>query len=775
MPNYRRVESVDELEMLVDMLVEEGLVFGFDIETGYIGPDKDQASIFPEYPDRLVVGFSFTNSLDWAVYVPLAHDLYAHNLPADQVAPLLWKLLQTGLGVAHNLKFELRQLSRFFRELLPASLLGSSNGYYPFTSCSQIEVYVHAQLEEVGLKSVVKQMFKHQMTDYSDLFIDEITGKKPVIKRTRFNLLDVTPKVITYACEDALWCLAVHLRVNPQIKDRFIYKLEMKILPLLCEMEEEGLETDWEFLRLKGQEAETFAQQLNAEIQENLSTLLGESVSINLNSPAQLQKLFYTQLGLPVTRTVKKSGAPSTDATTIELLAKRHPAIARISRWKELSKLLGSYLKKYERDYRFAPDDRVHASVKQTTVGAGRFAVADYNYQQFPKKYFFELEDGSSTFEMKFRDCILSPAGYYIMGFDFSQMELRVIAGLAGETYLLDAFNSGRDVHTETAMLMFNLAREQVTEDFRAKGKTFNFALAFQQGVKATAEQLGIPVDEAQALQDKYFEALSEIGAWVSKVQYEGRRDGYVSTFFGRTVPIWEFFSDNEYIRSKGSRLCVNAPAQGTAADYMKLAMLKARAKIRNSPYEGKIKMVMNIHDALEFYVHKSVSPQEVYDLLHSEVTFPVKGLPEVVAEWHLGHKWGSVMDLTVEDDVLMFSPFKDKSGNKFRYLQDTWAFARGEVELVATPVEKEEAKTAEVKPEPPLIVEIVKMPTAEQFKQFKELVAYADGPRVLVLRTPQGDVGFPTTTSLGTRHEKQISLLLGGARVFDAKDVLSS
>jgi DNA polymerase-1 len=313
----------------------------------------------------------------------------------------------------------------------------------------------------------------------------------------------------------------------------------------------------------------------------------------------------------------------STGTIALTKLAAQVPVVKMILQWREQTKLLGTYLDKYENAYNYADDGRTHPSHLSAFVITGRFAVADPPYQQSPKKYHFDLaaaraahEAGETPppgtcFKFNFRDVIVAPPDHYILGFDLSQAELRAIAGEAQETALLRAFELGEDVHRLTASLMLGIPLDEVTDEQRSIGKTMNFALLYGMGVKSLADRLGIPVEEAQALMDKYFAGYASIATWSARQVEHGRRHGYVTSRFGRKLPIWEYTSDKDYIRQGGDRACVNYPIQGAATgDYMKIAMVRAQAAIKAAGLSDQIHLVMNIHDALEFYVHRSVDPQ---------------------------------------------------------------------------------------------------------------------------------------------------------------------
>jgi DNA polymerase-1 len=667
--NYGYINDVQKLETFFERIVAQGKPIGFDIETGYDGPVREKVALKPFHPDFKVVGLSFTNSTSWARYVPIAHDIEEgeEDFNIDRVggARAIWRMLQAALGVAHNLTFELNGLARYFRDVLwddpeVGAEVRKTNGYYPYLSDSLIEAamsQLYADKKQGGpglaLKGLTKHVFGHDQAEIKTLFPELKTPAQ--LKTLRFNSRKLTDQVVAYACEDAVWCLAHHQMHYPMVKDNFMYKVEMELMAVLMEMEHEALNLDWDKFERDYSEVQTFAAAMNEEIQAELSEQLGELVNVNFRSSQQVATLLFDKLGLPIKQRTD-SGAPSTSEKALRSIVAKSPVVRSMLEWRGIKKLESAYLKKYlSQDIRYAYDGRAHPSHNQVGAATGRFSVDGVSYQQWPKPYHFELNNGHA-FDLNYRDYFLAPEGYRIMGFDFSQVELRVLAGMANETALLEAFANGTDIHSATASIMMGIPLDQITKKDRAKGKTLNFAVVYGSGAENIADLLGITKDEAQELLNQYFRTFSKLKAWMDERVIEGRAQGYVETKFGRKFKVWEFQSGNAYIRSKGERMCVNAPVQGGAADYIKIGMVRVSKAIKKAEEDGTIpkggiRLVMTIHDALEFYVHESVESQTVIDLLHPCVSFPFPGLPEILAEWHEGYRWGTVFEINMDED----------------------------------------------------------------------------------------------------------------------------
>lgn len=791
MKNYDIVRSVEELREFFDKIIAESKPFGFDIETGYHGEDQDRGSLRQE--TNLLVGFSFTNSLNWARYCPMAHDFSDNVTDHLGIAEVLWNAFKTGLMVAHNAGYELRRMARFFRETLSehpifGAEVREADGYFPIFSCTQVEAYIERRFQDFDLKGLTWEKFDHKMIKFEELF-EHLTDKKK--KAFRFNVLDLSPKVITYACEDALWCLAHHLDTYPKVKDQFMYKVDMEITYVICEMEDCGIRYDWFFMQEASTRAKDFAARLNAEVQSELAELLGmgdTKLNVNLGSPKQLSEILYDRLGLEVNVfTASTKGAPkgekkmSTGKMAMDILAEKHPTVRKISDFKNITRLTGSFLDKYAKDYGYAPDGMVHPSLNQSYVRTARFSSANPNQQNQPSvnlkdddgktplSYYYKLKDGSS-FKMNFRDSVIAPDDFYILGFDLSQAEYRAVAGLAEETALIEAFESGKDVHEFVARMMFKIPEtEPVPKAQRSKAKTIGFGLLFGMTASALGKRLNCSIEEAEELFAQYFAAFPKLKRWTEKQVEYGYQHGHVFTKFGRKIPIWELSDSRRWIREGGERACYNYPVQGGATgDYVRIGMVRARKAIKKAGWKGKVKLFMNVHDALEFYVHRSLNPAEVISVLQPAVIFAVPGWPMMKADWHVGKRWGSVKELEVTAEGKLLSGDVPLGTISLPTLQ-TEEEEIAEVESVQfsetfSRTEQEETEQAPKE----IYIEITHMPTPEQYSNFIKVLDKLSGPNKTVLGTPEGLIPMKPTRidPDDQRHVGVISLALGGATV---------
>lgn len=827
--SYGATGDLHELRERVSQMLADRRAFAWDIETGYHGESREKASLHAE--ENFVAGMSITNSLKWSRYSPLAHDT-GPNLDQRAAAEILYPLLVEArgedgqpLGVCHGGKFELRVTRRWFEEQLGIKLDYKA---FRIRSDTMLESYAEAINRFHGLKeltelqaAVDRSGFWHAQLELEDLFPDKLTAKQR--KCIRFNVLDPRdPKVQRYACEDTIYTLAHHRLRFPRLmkalaedRDRgigFIWKLEMSVLPIVCEMEDEGLWYDWDAMREWAARGSDFAGRYMEEIREDFGKLRGAQLdpTFNFGSSQQLGRLLYDDCKMPIRHWTQggKTGVkkPSTDAkVALKGLSGEYPEVAKYLNWKRLTKLYRDFLGEgFEARYCFAEDRRAHPSLLQHGVPAGRFACADPNYQQSPRRYHYELADGT-TFDFNFRDMIGAPPGWYMLGFDLAQAELRAVAGMAQEPRLIEAFAAGVDVHKVTASLMFGIPVDAVTEDQRDVGKTLGFALVYGLTEDGLADRLGITRQEAEDLFAAFHAAYPAIGKWMEAIVRQAQDTGYVETWWGRKVRIWDIDSPIRRRRLEAQRTAGNAPVQGSATgDYMKLAMVRSSAALERAGLRDGVRLVMNVHDALEWYVRKDIPPARVIRVLQQAVIFPVPGWPPMVAEWHCGERWGSYrkLDVAVSPDGTVASVRLAQKGQP-KELEIDLSGEEDDEDVVPAPARPEAfaqvlAKAREGSttngvydggrhPDPgaagvrgresqrprTVIVMCDHNPLVSHVEEFVDYCRRQPGPNTLILRTPSGEGKMTFTTSVTPAEAPVVSVMLGGAQVtYDAASV---
>lgn len=787
--SYDLITSLEEVRERFDAIAAALLPFAIDVETGYHGETRVKAGLHAE--ENFVVSIQFTNSLAWGRMIPLAFENGDVNMDPRAVAALLWPLLHVvdgqglPLAVAHGAVAELRWLARWFlRYLWNHPLYGrqvrDAHGYFPVRSCTMLESFAEGKNRSHALKASTLANFSHRMRELvegPDSLLGRLLGKTPTKfeeNSVRFNVFDPRdPAVIAYACEDVVWCLRHHLhrwerlRTGPQA---FIYRLEMAVLPIVCDMSDVGVHYDWDLMARKAEEAHAFADRLLAEVIEDFEVIIGEKLppSFNFNSNKQFGELLYVKCGMPVLHRTEK-GAPSVDAkNALPGLAKEYPVVKKYMGWKRLTDLCIKFLDILEEKNCWAADRRAHPNLLQHGTIAGRFSCEDPNYQQSPGKYEYELRDGT-LFVFNFRDVIIpappgwmpwwalvlaeagcddipapDPRGCYYLGFDYSQIELRVMAAESGETALLESFARGEDVHKRTAAMMYRIALSAVTDALRKRGKTRNFASIYGQGVRALAEQLGISLEEAQDLDRRYNQANPHMQPFRYRVINRAKRDGFIITKFGRRVTLHDIFSESRKVRAAEERTAGNAVIQGPATgEYVKMAMVRCVKALRKSGLADRgVRLIMNVHDALGFEVPLDIPPAEVIAVLQPAAVFPVTGpgvpWPEMVAEWHMGKSWGSVKDIHLEDGDVVFGKLDDCPR------------CRPEPEPEQEPAARK------------VLVVLTRNPAREQMKALSALMRELPGGNTVELRIPGGTFPAGFTCGLAPEHEEQVTAIFG-------------
>ena len=346
-----------------------------------------------------------------------------------------------------------------------------------------------------------------------------------------------------------------------------------------------------------------------------------------VDSPKQLGEVLFDKLQLPVGRRTKTGY--STDAKVLAQLAASHPIAAKVTEYRELTKLKSTYVDALPR--LLGDDGRLHTTFNQTVAATGRLSSSNPNLQNIPIRTDLGRRIRRAFVPARPKDVIVSA--------DYSQIELRVLADLSGDEALGEAFSSGRDFHTETAARVFELDRDRVDPEHRRRAKAVNFGIVYGISAHGLSESIGVDRGEAQAMIDRYFTAYPKVRTFLDETVAEAHRTGYAVTRYGRRRHIPELRSSNYSIRSFGERTAMNHPMQGTAADIMKLAMIDVDRRIREDGFAAR--MVLQVHDELVFE-----SPRDELDALSVMVRDAMENVDRLavplVADVNWGEDWAS-------------------------------------------------------------------------------------------------------------------------------------
>jgi DNA polymerase-1 len=412
------------------------------------------------------------------------------------------------------------------------------------------------------------------------------TGKKQLT--ITFAPLD---RVSSCAADDARISLelARYYLERPLDADQqyLLYEMDLPLSAVLARMEQAGVCLDLPYL-----------SQLSTELGADIDRLEGEIYqsaghSFNIGSPLQLQKVLFEELGLK-TKARTKTGY-STDAAVLESLRDEHEIIPKILEYRQLTKLRSTYVDSLPPQVS-QRDGRLHGEFNQASTATGRLSSSNPNLQNIPIK----TEVGRKirrAFIPQSKDSVLLSA-------DYSQIELRLLAHMSGDPNMRDAFERDQDIHARTAASVFEVETDAVTSDQRRVGKTLNFALVYQQGPQATARGLGITMKEAQTFIDKYFKGFPNVRGFNTRTIEEARANSYVQTLWGRRRFFRNLNDRSDMVRKADERAAVNAPLQGSAADLMKLAMIKLDSELKERGLKSTL--ILQVHDELVLEVPKS-------------------------------------------------------------------------------------------------------------------------------------------------------------------------
>jgi DNA polymerase I len=396
--------------------------------------------------------------------------------------------------------------------------------------------------------------------------------------------------------------------------------IEVPLIEVLAEMEWSGVAIDVEWFR----SLKTRFQGERERVERDIYTVAGEE--FNINSNPQLRAILFDKLQLPVRK--RTASGPSTDASVLQELAEAgHPLPELLLEYRELFKLEGTYLDALP-SLILAADGRVHTSFNQTVASTGRLSSSDPNLQNIP----IRRELGRDI-----RRGFVPRSGWHLLAADYSQIELRLLAHLSGDPVFVEAFRAGGDIHRQTASIIFGTPVEDVTPEMRALAKTINFATLYGQGAHALSRQLKIEYAEARAFIATYFERLQGVRAFLDAMIDQGRERGYVQTIFGRRRYIPELRDRNFNIRAFGERTAQNSPIQGSAADLIKIAMIRIADRLREERFSGR--MLLQVHDELVFE-----APPEELDALRHLVVHEMENAAELsvplLVDVGIGRDW---------------------------------------------------------------------------------------------------------------------------------------
>ncbi|MBW8358321.1 MAG: DNA polymerase I [Weeksellaceae bacterium] len=589
---YQFVETPAAQKILVQNLLEQNAV-SFDTET---------TSLNEMEAELIGMSFSYRNGL--AYYVPLSENRTEVQETLEIFRPFFEK--EQILKIAHNLKFDYKVLKQYGIEVegaifdtMIAHYLLNPDGRHGMDYLS--EMYLH--YKPVAIETLIGKKGKNQGT-LRDLSVEEQTN---------------------YAAEDADITWQLYALFAPQLKkenlEDLFYKVEMPLMKVLAKMELEGVSLDKKWLEQESKDLENDLR----ELEKNIFELSGEE--FNMNSPRQLGEILFEKLELDPKAKKTKTGQYATSEDILQKLASKHEIIKHILEYRTYQKLKSTYVDalplQIDKD-----DHRVHTNFSQTTAATGRLASVNPNLQNIPIR---------TLRGQQIRGAFVAGEGKKIISADYSQIELRLIAEISNEENMILAFQNGEDIHASTASKLFKVPLEEVSKTQRSQAKTVNFGIIYGQGAFALAEQTGLSRTEAKQMIEAYFETYPRLKKYMGEQVQKAQELGYVETILNRKRHLKDINSANFVVKAHAERNAVNAPIQGSAADVIKLAMIKIDQKLTEQNL--KTKMLLQVHDELLFE-----APVEEVDtvtkLIKTEMESAFETKVPLLVEVGVGDNW---------------------------------------------------------------------------------------------------------------------------------------
>lgn len=557
---YKLIETEEDARKLFDFFITKQILC-LDTETTSINPI-----------DAELVGLSFSVEEGKAFYVAIP----AERKKAERIVNIFKPLYESTkiLKIGQNIKYDMEVLMNYGVRLA-APMFDTMLAHYVL------------QPEQKHNMDILAET----LLNYQTIHIDELIGPKG---KSQKNMRDISPAdICDYAAEDADITLRLYNVLKPRLKEADVedlfYNIEMPLVPVLAEMEMNGVLLDTNAL---AETSKVFTDRMT-QIEKNIYELAGHQ--FNIASPKQVGEVLFGEMKIVDKPKKTKTGQYVTSEEVLQQLRSKAPIVDHILEHRGLKKLLGTYVDALPKLIN-PHTGHIHTSFNQAVTATGRLSSSDPNLQNIPVRG----EDGKEI-----RKCFIPEPGCLFFSADYSQIELRVMAHLSGDKNMIEAFREGYDIHAATAARIYKEDINNVTRDQRTKAKRANFGIIYGITVFGLAERLEISRDEAKQLIDGYFETFTQVHDYMEKAKQLAREHGYAETFFHRRRYLPDITSHNATVRNFAERNAINAPIQGSAADIIKIAMIRIYERFRR---EGiKSKMILQVHDELNF----SVLPEE--------------------------------------------------------------------------------------------------------------------------------------------------------------------
>ena len=589
---YHLIDNEDEMRKICSKFLS-AKILSLDTETTSTNPIEAE-----------LVGLSFAVKEHEAFYVPVPANRDEAQKVVDIFRPVYEE--ESILKVGQNLKYDLEVL-RNYGITLKGKMWDTMIAHY---------------LIQPELRHNMDYMAEIYL-DYQTIHIDELIGPKGKNQR---SMRDLPPeKVYEYAAEDADITLQLKNKLEPELKkyecEDLFYNLEMPLMPVLADMEMNGVCLDTESLK----ETSGILTRRILELEQRIYELAGQQ--FNIASPKQVGDILFSQMKIVEKPKKTKTGQFVTSEEVLQTLKGKHEIVADILEHRGLKKLLGTYVDALPKLIN-PRTGHIHTSFNQTVTATGRLSSSDPNLQNIPVRG----EDGKEI-----RKAFVPEPGCLFFSADYSQIELRVMAHLSGDENMIRVFREGKDLHAATAANIYKKGIDEVSRDERSKSKRANFGIIYGITMFGLAERLEISRDEARQLIDGFFETFPQVHDYMEQAKEQAREKGYVTTLFGRRRYLPDINSRNGTVRGFAERNAINAPIQGTAADIIKVAMIDIYNRFQAEGIRSK--MILQVHDELNFSVYPE-EKERVEQIVLEEMQNAFQMQVPLVADSGWGTNW---------------------------------------------------------------------------------------------------------------------------------------
>lgn len=592
--DYQLVSTPEARQKLIEQIQEAGQVC-FDTETTSL--DAHTAEL---------VGIAFSTKPQAASFV-----YFPADMPPEEVQTIVheFKEVLTSpdiLKIGQNLKYDMLVLRQY--DLIVQG---------PF-----FDTMIAHYVKDPGSKHSMDAM-SEEILNYKPVSIETLIGKKGKNQKSMRDV-EIEP-LVQYACEDADITLKLYQKLSAPVKeDKIFNDIEQPLMPVLTAIEYEGVKLDVPYLEAYSEELAGRLEILKKEVYE----LAGEE--FNINSPKQLGEILFTKMGLGKGEKQKKTktGQYVTDEQTLTSLAHAHELPERVLAYRGIKKLKSTYVDALPK--LINPNtQRIHTNFRQTVAITGRLSSDNPNLQNIP----IRTADGR---EVR-RGFIPRNEDYILLSADYSQVELRIMASLAHDEAMIEAFKAGADIHRAAAARVFGLAPDEITSEQRSAAKQVNFGIIYGISAFGLSQRMGISRTEAKDIIETYFTQYHKVKAYMDQCVEHAKAKGYVETYFGRRRYLPDIHSRNATVRGFAERNAINSPIQGTAADIIKLAMIRIQDHLLQSTLKSK--MILQVHDELVFDVHRD-EVEEMQALIREQMMGAVNLTVPLEIEMGTGQNW---------------------------------------------------------------------------------------------------------------------------------------